>query len=198
MWTGNDSSVTKVTNYGFDRPAVIKCGELQSVLCIFHKLLYSTGSLNIASTKRDFCDNINISIGYGLEDNLQIVQEYKHDVMPATGGEAVQHQGTVQGVTTQGLGDSKATTETDGLRHFIQTRSADVPRQVQRDPEDGSGPLQGQVNHQQAWQLNVSGLTCQPLGFGRTKQHKPVLMIRFEPFCQEPKTLPSSPSCQFG
>ena len=35
--------------------------------------------------------NINISIGYGLEDNLQIVQGYKHDVMPAPGGEAAQH-----------------------------------------------------------------------------------------------------------
>ena len=100
------------------------------------------------------------------------MQEYKHDVMPATGGEAVQHQGTVQGVTTQGLGDSKATTETDGLRHFIQTRSADVPRQVQRDPEDSPGPLQGQLNCQQAWQLDVSGFTCQPLGFGRTEQHR--------------------------
>ena len=126
MWTGNDSSVTKVTNYGFDRPAVIKCGELQSVLCIFHKLLYSTGSLNIASTKRDFCDKINISIRYGLEDNLQIVQGYKHDVMPAPGGEAAQHRGAVQGVTIQGQRDGKATTETDGLRHLYQTRSTDV------------------------------------------------------------------------
>ena len=71
-----------------------------------------------------------------------------------------------------------------------QTRSADVPRQVQRDPEDGSGPLQGQVNHQQAWQLNVSGFTCQPLGFGRTEQHKPVLMIRFEPFVKNPRLYP--------
>ena len=98
MWTGEDCSATKVTNYGFNIPAFIKCRELQTVLCIFHKLHYSTGSLNIASAKRDFCDKINISIGYGLEDNLQIVQDY--------------------------------------------------------------------------WQLDVSGFTCQPLGFGRTEQHR--------------------------
>ena len=47
--------------------------------------------------------------------------------MAAPGGEAVQHQGAVQGVTIQGLGDSKATTETDGLCDFNQTSSADVP-----------------------------------------------------------------------
>ena len=64
MLTGADGSITKVTNYEFE------CGGLQSVLYIFHKLLYSTGSLNIASTKKDFCDKINISIGYCLEDNL--------------------------------------------------------------------------------------------------------------------------------
>ena len=159
-------------------------------MCIFHKLHYSTGSLNIASAKRDFYDKINISIGYGLKDNMQIVQICKHDVMSAPGGEAAQHRGAVQGVTIQGLGDSRASTETDGLCHFNQTHSADVPRQVQRDPEDGSGPLQGQVNHQQAWQLNVSGFTCQPLGFGRTEQHKPVLMIRFEPFVKNPRLYP--------
>ena len=90
--------------------------------------------------------------------------------MPAPGGEATQHQGAVHGDPIQALGDGKATTETDGLH------------QVQRDSEDGSGPLQGQVNHQQVWQLNVSGFTCQPLGFGRTELHKTVLMIRFEPF----------------
>ena len=76
MWTGDDCSATKVTNYGFNIPAFIKCRELQTVLCIFHKLHYSTGSLIIASTKRDFCEYINFSIGYGLEDNLQIVQGY--------------------------------------------------------------------------------------------------------------------------
>ena len=86
--------------------------------------------------------------------------EYKHDVMPAPGGEADQHQGTVQGDPIQALGDGKATPETDGLRYLDQTSSADVSCQVQRDPEDGSGPLQGQVNRQQAWQLDVSGFTC--------------------------------------
>ena len=59
---------------------------------------------------------------------------YKDDVMSAPGGEATQHQGAVHGDPIRALGDGKATTETDGLR------------QVQRDPEDGSGPLQGQVN----------------------------------------------------
>ena len=29
--------------------------------------------------------------------------------------------------------------------------------------------LQGQVDYQQVWQLNVRGFTCQPLGFGRTE-----------------------------
>ena len=84
---------------------------------------------------------------------MQVVQICKHNVMSAPGGEAAQHRGAVQGVTIQALGDSRASTETDGLCHFNQTHSADVPRQVQRDPEDGSGPLQGQVNHQQMWQL---------------------------------------------
>ena len=68
-------------------------------MCIFHKLHYSTGSLNIASAKRDFYDKINISIGYGLKDNMQIVQICKHDVMSAPGGEAAQHRGAVQGIT---------------------------------------------------------------------------------------------------
>ena len=72
--------------------------------------------------------------------------------MPAPGGEAAQRQGALQGVTIQEQGDSEATTETDGLCSY-QTSSADVPRQVQRDPEDGSGPLQGQVNRQQACHL---------------------------------------------
>ena len=65
--------------------------------------------------------------------------------MPAPGGEAAQRQGALQGVTIQEQGDSEATTETDGLCSY-QTSSADVPCQVQRDPEDGSGPLQGLVN----------------------------------------------------
>ena len=91
--------------------------------------------------------------------------------MPAPGGEAAQHHGAVQGGTIKGQGDGEVTTETDGLRHFNQTLSTDVPRQVQRDPEDDSGPLQGQVNYQQVWQLNVRGFTCQPLGFGRTELH---------------------------
>ena len=121
---------------------------------------------------------------------MQIVQICIQNVMSAPGGEAVQHRGAVQGITIQALGDSRASTGTVGLCHFKQTHSADVPRQVQRDPEDGSGPLQGQVNHQQIWQLNVSGFTCQPLGFGRTEQHKPVLMIRFEPFVKNPRLYP--------
>merc|ERR1712208_6368 len=61
---------------------------------------------------------------------------------------------------------------------------------VQRDPEDGSGPLQGQVNRQQAWQLDMSGFTCQPLGFGRAEQHKPVPPIRIEPFVKNPILCP--------
>ena len=60
--------------------------------------------------------------------------------MPAPGGEATQHQGAVHGDPIQALCDAKATTEADG------TSCADVPRQVQRDPEDDSGQLQGQVN----------------------------------------------------
>ena len=82
------------------------------------KLHYSTGSLNIASAKRDFYDKINMSIGYGLKDNMQVVQICKHNVMSAPGGEAAQHRGAVQGVTIQALGDSRASTETDGLCHF--------------------------------------------------------------------------------
>ena len=35
MWTNDDCSVTKVTNYGFNIPAFIKCGELHTVMCIF-------------------------------------------------------------------------------------------------------------------------------------------------------------------
>ena len=65
---------------------------------------------------------------------------YRDDVMSAPGGEATQHQGAVHGDPIQALGDDKATTEADG------TSSADVPRQVQRDPEDDSGQLQEQVN----------------------------------------------------
>ena len=49
---------------------------------------------------------------------MQIVQICIQNVMSAPGGEAAQHRGAVQGVTIQGLGDSRASTETDGLCHF--------------------------------------------------------------------------------
>ena len=65
---------------------------------------------------------------------------YRDNVMPTSGGEATQHQGAVHGDPIQALGDDKATTEADG------TSCADVPRLVQRDPEDDSRLLQGQVN----------------------------------------------------
>ena len=61
---------------------------------------------------------------------------YRDDVMSAPGGVATQHQGAVHGDPIQALGDDEAATETDG------TSRADVPRQVQRDPEDDSGQLQ--------------------------------------------------------
>jgi len=53
-----------------------------------------------------------------MKDNMQVVQICKHNVMSAPGGEAAQHRGAVQGVTIQALGDSRASTETDGLCHF--------------------------------------------------------------------------------
>ena len=64
-------------------------------------------------------------------------------------GEAAVHQVLVQGDLNQALDDSEATTEANGLRHLHQTCSADV----QRDSEDDPGPLQGQVNCQQAGHL---------------------------------------------
>ena len=75
------------------------------------------------------------------------------DVMPALGGEAAEHQAAVQRDPIQALVDGEATAETDGLRHLNQTSSTDVQSQVQRDSENDPGPLQGQVNRQQAGQL---------------------------------------------
>ena len=40
------------------------------------------------------------------------------------------------------------------------------------------------------WQLDESGFTCQPLGFGKTEQHKPVPPIRIEPFQTNPSLCP--------
>ena len=40
------------------------------------------------------------------------------------------------------------------------------------------------------WRLDESGFTCQPLGFGKTEQHKPVPPIRIEPFQSNPNLCP--------
>ena len=85
------------------------------------KLHYSTRSLNIASVKRDFYDKTDMSIGYGLKDNMQVVQICKHNVMSAPGGEAAQHRGAVQGVTIQALGDSRASTGASRLPTSVAT-----------------------------------------------------------------------------
>ena len=100
--------VTGVTNYGFNIPAFIKGGELQTVMCIFQASSITVPEVLTSQARR----------GTFMKDNMQVVQICKHNVMSAPGGEAAQHRGAVQGVTIQALGDSRASTETDGLCHF--------------------------------------------------------------------------------
>ena len=76
---------------------------------------------------------------------------HQQDDLPAPTGEATEHQVSVQGDLSQAQDDGEAAAETDGLRDLHQTSSADVKSQVQRDSENGPGPLQGQVNHQKSW-----------------------------------------------
>ena len=40
------------------------------------------------------------------------------------------------------------------------------------------------------WQLDESGFSCQPLGFGKTEIHRPVPPIRIEPFQSNPNLCP--------
>ena len=40
------------------------------------------------------------------------------------------------------------------------------------------------------WQLDESGFSCQPLGFGKTETHRPVPPIRIEPFQSNPNLCP--------
>ena len=40
------------------------------------------------------------------------------------------------------------------------------------------------------WQLDESGFTCQPLGFGKTEQHRPAPPIKIEPFHSNPNLCP--------
>ena len=40
------------------------------------------------------------------------------------------------------------------------------------------------------WQLDNNGFTCQPLGFWKTEQHRPVPPIRIEPFTENPSLCP--------
>ena len=45
------------------------------------------------------------------------------------------------------------------------------------------------------WQLDESGFTCQPLGFGKTEQHRPVPPIKIEPFQSNPNLCPVLHMC---
>ena len=40
------------------------------------------------------------------------------------------------------------------------------------------------------WQLDSTGFSCQPLGFGKTEQHRPVPPLRIEPFVEKPNLCP--------
>ena len=40
------------------------------------------------------------------------------------------------------------------------------------------------------WQLDSRGFSCQPLGFGKTEQHRPVPPLRIEPFVENPSLCP--------
>ena len=40
------------------------------------------------------------------------------------------------------------------------------------------------------WQLDSNGFTCQPLGFGKTEQQRPVPPMRIEPFAENPSLCP--------
>ena len=39
-------------------------------------------------------------------------------------------------------------------------------------------------------QLSMEGLTCQPLGYGKTEAHNPVPPIRVKPFLKDPRLCP--------
>ena len=81
---------------------------MQNVMCIFQASSITVPEVLKSQARR----------GTFMKDNMQVVQICKHNVMSAPGGEAAQHRGAVQGVTIQTLGDSRASTETDGLCHF--------------------------------------------------------------------------------
>ena len=43
---------------------------------------------------------------------------------------------------------------------------------------------------QDYWQLGEGGFTCQPLGFGKTEQHRPAPPIKIKPFKDNPNLCP--------
>ena len=80
MWTDDDCSVTKVTNYGFNIPAFIKCGELQTVMCIFQASSITVPEVltsqawrgTFMKTPTSWCSKTNTHIVL----NMQILNRY--------------------------------------------------------------------------------------------------------------------------
>ena len=80
MWTDDDCSVTEVTNYGFNIPAFIKCGELQTVMCIFQASSITVPEVltsqawrgTFMKTPTSWCSKTNTHIVL----NMQILNRY--------------------------------------------------------------------------------------------------------------------------
>ena len=103
---------------------------------------------------------------------------YKHDVLPAPGRKADQHQKPVRGDLVPGMGDGKETPETDGAHHFHKAGGTDVSCQVTWSSENDPEQHRRVQDHQDACQ-SVS------LGQGRHKLVEKHFNLRMQHVTQE-------------